>query len=45
LAGGFAGCLTSCFVYPLDIARTRLGVDLGKNKAERQFKGFRDVIG
>ena len=33
LSGGTAGCLTVFFVYPLDFARTRLGVDLGTNKS------------
>ena len=32
LSGGFAGCLTTMFVYPLDLSRTRLGVDIGKSK-------------
>lgn len=34
-AGGSAGSITMTFVYPLDFARTRLGVDMGKNAAER----------
>lgn len=29
--GGLAGGLTTLFVQPLDFARTRLGVDIGKN--------------
>jgi hypothetical protein len=33
LSGGLAGSLTVFFVYPLDFARTRLGVDLGANKS------------
>lgn len=32
VSGGLAGSLTTLLVYPLDLARTRLGVDLGKNK-------------
>ena len=32
LAGGCAGCLSTLFVYPLDFARTRLGIDILKNK-------------
>ena len=32
LAGGFAGCFSTIFVYPLDFARTRIGVDIGKMK-------------
>ena len=31
-SGGLAGCCTTFFVYPLDFARTRIGVDLGKTK-------------
>lgn len=31
-------------VYPLDFARTRLGVDIGKSEAERQFKGLTDCL-
>ena len=31
LSGGLAGAATTVFVHPLDFARTRLGVDLGKN--------------
>lgn len=30
LCGGLAGSTTTCFVHPLDFARTRLAVDLGK---------------
>jgi len=44
-AGGLAGCSSTLFVYPLDMARTRLGVDLGKQKSDRQFKGPFDCIG
>ena len=35
LCGGFAGSSTTIFVHPLDFARTRLGVDIGKEKNER----------
>lgn len=30
MAGGFASFFTVIFVYPLDFARTRLTVDMGK---------------
>ena len=42
--GGMAGATALCFVYPLDFARTRMGVDSGKSLAERQFKGIGDCI-
>jgi solute carrier family 25 (adenine nucleotide translocator) protein 4/5/6/31 len=35
LCGGLAGSTTTLFVHPLDFARTRLAVDLGKSLAER----------
>jgi len=38
LAGGMAGCSCMIFVYPLDFARTRMGADVGKNMADRQFR-------
>lgn len=44
LAGGLAGSTSMTFVYPLDFARTRLGVDLGKGPADRQFNGLTDCI-
>ena len=43
-AGGMAGATGLLFVYPLDFARTRLGVDIGKSVNERQFKGMNDCI-
>ena len=42
--GGMAGATALCFVYPLDFARTRMGVDIGKSAAERQFKGIGDCV-
>jgi solute carrier family 25 (adenine nucleotide translocator) protein 4/5/6/31 len=44
LAGGAAGATGMCFVYPLDFCRTRLGADVGKSAAERQFTGLGDCI-
>ena len=40
LAGGSAGACCMLIVYPLDFARTRLGVDIGKH-GERQFNSLR----
>ena len=45
LSGGLAGTTSLLFVYPLDFARTRLGTDMGKSKAERQFNGMFDCLG
>jgi len=42
--GGMAGATALCFVYPLDFARTRMGVDIGKSASERQFKGIFDCV-
>ena len=39
-----AGATGLLFVYPLDFARTRLGVDIGKSASERQFKGMNDCL-
>merc|ERR1712071_541207 len=38
-SGGAAGATSLCFVYPLDFARTRLGADVGKGTADREFSG------
>uniref|UniRef100_A0A8D0C322 ADP/ATP translocase n=1 Tax=Salvator merianae TaxID=96440 RepID=A0A8D0C322_SALMN len=43
-SGGAAGATSLCVVYPLDFARTRLGADIGKGPAERQFSGLVDCI-
>ncbi|XP_011494516.1 PREDICTED: ADP,ATP carrier protein-like [Ceratosolen solmsi marchali] len=42
-AGGAAGASSLLFVYPLDFARTRLGVDIGKGK-NREFQGLSDCL-
>jgi len=44
MSGGAAGAASLCFVYPLDFARTRLAVDVGKAGAERQFNGLTDCL-
>lgn len=43
-SGGAAGATSLCFVYPLDFARTRLGADVGKGTAEREFNGLVDCL-
>ncbi|XP_042908957.1 ADP/ATP translocase 1 isoform X2 [Parasteatoda tepidariorum] len=43
-AGGAAGASSLIFVYPLDFARTRMSVDVGKAAADRDFKGLNDCI-
>lgn len=43
-SGGAAGATSMCFVYPLDYARTRLGVDVGRKTSERQYLGLIDCI-
>lgn len=45
LSGGFAGCLSLCFVYSLDYARTRLANDTknAKKGGERQYSGLLDL--
>jgi solute carrier family 25 (adenine nucleotide translocator) protein 4/5/6/31 len=35
ISGGLAGSASTLFVFPLDYARTRLGVDLGKTIDKR----------
>jgi len=44
MSGGMAGSSSMILVYPLDFTRTRLGVDMGKGEAERQFKGLYDCM-
>lgn len=43
-SGGAAGATSLLIVYPLDFARTRLGADVGKAAADREFKGLVDCI-
>lgn len=44
MSGGAAGAASLCVVYPLDFARTRLAVDVGKAGQERQFNGLVDCL-
>ncbi|KAK5981120.1 Adenine Nucleotide Translocator [Trichostrongylus colubriformis] len=43
-SGGMAGSTTLCFVYPLDFIRTRLSVDVGTHKFNRDYTGFLDCF-
>lgn len=43
-SGGAAGATSLCFVYPLDFARTRLGADIGKAGADREFTGIGNCL-
>ncbi|CAI2375420.1 unnamed protein product [Moneuplotes crassus] len=43
LSGSAAGLTSSLLFYPLDFSRTRLAVDIGRNKKERQFQNIYDV--
>lgn len=44
LAGGLAGSTSTLFVFPLDLARTRLGVDMAGPTSQRHFNGVLDCI-
>lgn len=43
LSGGAAGATSLVFVYPLDLARTRMTTDLG-NQAKRTYTGLIDCV-
>lgn len=44
MAGGLAGAGGQIFVYPLDLARTRLALSMGKTESEREFTGLMDCL-
>lgn len=43
-SGGAAGATSMCFMYPLDLARTKLAVDVGRSDNERQFRHLTDCL-
>ena len=43
-SGGLAGATSLCVVYPLDFARTRLAMDVGKGGGDREYKGLADCL-
>ena len=43
-SGGAAGAASLFIVYPMDFARTRMGVDVGKSAADRQFTSLHDWV-
>ncbi|KAJ1352350.1 hypothetical protein KIN20_008673 [Parelaphostrongylus tenuis] len=42
VAGGGSGAATIIIIYPLEFIRTRLAIDLGKDKKDREFIGMFD---
>ena len=44
IAGGMAGSSGMIFVFPLELVRTRLGVDIGKG-SNKQYNGIVDCFG
>lgn len=46
ISGGIAGCSAITLIYPLDLTRTRLAVDMGPNNCanNREFKGIIDCL-
>ena len=42
MVGAFAGSTEAIIFYPLTFTRTRLGVDIGKGKEDRQFRNTFD---
>jgi len=44
MAGGLAGMATFTVIYPLDFTRTRLAIDMGKSKVDREFLGLVDCF-
>ncbi|WKY14393.1 hypothetical protein Q1695_000161 [Nippostrongylus brasiliensis] len=44
MAGGGAGIATYMIIYPLDFVRTRLAIDLGKSRKNREFVGMFDCV-
>uniref|UniRef100_A0A0K0DL56 ADP/ATP translocase n=1 Tax=Angiostrongylus cantonensis TaxID=6313 RepID=A0A0K0DL56_ANGCA len=42
VAGGCSGAATMVIIYPLEFIRTRLAIDLGKDRKDREFTGMFD---
>ena len=43
VSGGLAGGTATTILYPLEFARTRLAMDLGRTNAQRRYTGLVDV--
>jgi solute carrier family 25 (adenine nucleotide translocator) protein 4/5/6/31 len=43
-SGGVVGTIGLLVVYPLDMARTRFALDVGRDATERQFTGVFDCL-
>lgn len=44
LSGAISGLLVGYSVYPLELIRTRLALDVGRNRTERKYKGMLNCI-
>ena len=44
ISGGAAGATSLFLAYPLDVARTRMALDIGGSGQEREFRSFREVF-
>lgn len=44
IVGGLAGASALLILYPMDFARTRMGVDVGRSKSDRQFTSLTDCF-
>lgn len=44
MSGGLAGASSLTVVYPLDFVRTRMAVDNGRIRVEREFRNISDCF-